>query len=179
MAIYKNTTPPPITLIESDADAFLRDIGVTLYEDTIMIDGTVYEGAYGEEILAENGIFLYEDGIVLEGQYKDAFDDWNRDRKGRKYDKQMRLLDKSHQKLLYKAERAKKHLADNLSRAEKSGNKDHMIRVKNITDKYNGRINDSVRRSHMRTKNAIDELAQKKRKFYGETASIFSDIEII
>ena len=58
----------PLVLIESDADNFLESVGVRLYEDEISINGTLYEGVYGESILAENGIFLYEDGIVLEGE---------------------------------------------------------------------------------------------------------------
>ena len=66
MSIYNITEP--ITLTESDADAFLESVGVELFKDSIAIDGTLYDGAYGESILEANGIFLYEDGIVLEGK---------------------------------------------------------------------------------------------------------------
>ena len=72
MSIYKQNIDP-IALTESDADEFLRDMDITLYEDTIMIEGTEYEGTYGEEVLAENGIFLYEDGIVLEGKQVEEY----------------------------------------------------------------------------------------------------------
>ena len=65
--IYSNNNKP-LVLTESDADAFLESVGVELFEDSIAIDGTLYEGTYGEEILEANGIFLYEDGIVLEGE---------------------------------------------------------------------------------------------------------------
>ena len=72
MSIYKQNIDP-IALTEVDADAFLESVGVELYKDSIAIDGTLYEGAYGEEVLAENGIFLYEDGIVLEGEQAEAY----------------------------------------------------------------------------------------------------------
>ena len=65
--------PPPLVLTESDADKFLESVGVELYEDEISINGTIYEGTYGESILEANGIFLYEDGIVLEGKQKDEY----------------------------------------------------------------------------------------------------------
>ena len=64
MSIYKQNIDP-IALTEADADAFLESVGVELFEDSIAIDGTLYEGTYGESILEANGIFLYEDGIVL------------------------------------------------------------------------------------------------------------------
>ena len=67
MSIYKQNIDT-IALTESDADAFLESVGVELFEDSIAINGTLYEGTYGESILEENGIFLYEDGIVLEGE---------------------------------------------------------------------------------------------------------------
>jgi hypothetical protein len=63
----------PLVLIEDAADAFLESVGVRLFEDEISIDGTLYEGSYGESILEENGIFLYEDGIVLEGQQAEEY----------------------------------------------------------------------------------------------------------
>ena len=72
MSIYKQNIDP-IALTEVDADAFLESVGVELYKDSIAIDGTLYEGAYGEEVLAENGIFLYEDGIVLEGKQAEEY----------------------------------------------------------------------------------------------------------
>ena len=62
-----------VFLIEDKADAFLESIGITLYEDSIAIDGTLYDGTYGESILESNGIFLYEDGIVLEGMSKKEY----------------------------------------------------------------------------------------------------------
>ena len=77
--------PPPITLTEADADSFLESVGIQLYEDKISINGTLYEGSYGEEILNENGIFLYEDGIVLEGKQAEEY-------KRKKFDE---LLDRS------------------------------------------------------------------------------------
>ena len=77
MSIYKQNIDP-IALTEADADAFLESVGVELFEDSIAIDGTLYEGTYGEEILAENGIFLYEDGIVLEGELADAVKQYRR-----------------------------------------------------------------------------------------------------
>ena len=58
----------PLVLTEDAADAFLESVGVKLFEDTIYIDGVMYEGSYGESILEANGIFLYEDCIVLEGE---------------------------------------------------------------------------------------------------------------
>lgn len=70
--IYSPNTEP-LVLTESDADYFLESVGVELFEDSIGIDGTLYEGAYGESILAENGIFLYEDGIIVEGKQKDEY----------------------------------------------------------------------------------------------------------
>ena len=72
MSIYKQNIDP-IALTEADADEFLRDMDITLYEDTIMIEGTEFEGTYGESILEANGIFLYEDGIVLEGKQADEY----------------------------------------------------------------------------------------------------------
>lgn len=72
MSIYKQNIDP-IALTESDADEFLRDMDITLYEDTMVIEGTEYEGTYGEEVLAENGIFLYDDGIVLEGKQAEEY----------------------------------------------------------------------------------------------------------
>ena len=68
-----STNNEPLVLIEADADSFLESVGVELFDDEIAINGTLYEGAYGEEILAENGIFLYEDGIVLEGKQAFAY----------------------------------------------------------------------------------------------------------
>ena len=62
----------PIALTEGAADAFLESVGVELFEDSIAIDGTLYEGAYGESILEAYGIFLFVDGIVLEGEIRDA-----------------------------------------------------------------------------------------------------------
>ena len=73
MSIYKANNEP-LVLTESDADAFLESVGVKLFEDTIAINGTVYEGTYGESILESNGIFLYEDGIVLEGKTKEEYE---------------------------------------------------------------------------------------------------------
>ena len=63
----------PLVLTEDAADEFLESVGVELFEDEIGIDGTLYEGSYGEEILAEHGIFLYEDGIVLEGKQAEEY----------------------------------------------------------------------------------------------------------
>ena len=63
----------PLVLTKDAADAFLESVGVKLFEDTISIDGVMYEGSYGESILEENGIFLYEDGIVLEGMSKEDY----------------------------------------------------------------------------------------------------------
>ena len=63
----------PLVLTEGAADEFLESVGVRLFEDEISIDGTLYEGAYGESILEENGIFLYEDGIVLEGKQAEEY----------------------------------------------------------------------------------------------------------
>ena len=83
MSIYNITKP--ITLTEGAADAFLESVGVELFEDSIAIEGTLYEGTYGESILEANGIFLYEDGIVLEGKQA-------RDYKIRKEDE---ILDRS------------------------------------------------------------------------------------
>lgn len=64
--IYSNNKP--LVLTESTADEFLESVGVELFDDEISINGTIYEGTYGESILEENGIFLYEDCIVLEGE---------------------------------------------------------------------------------------------------------------
>ena len=63
----------PLVLIEEAADEFLEAVGVELFEDEISINGTLYEGAYGESILEANGIFLYEDGIVLEGKQAEEY----------------------------------------------------------------------------------------------------------
>lgn len=63
----------PLVLTEDAADEFLESIGVELFEDEISINGTLYEGAYGESILEANGIFLYEDGIVLEGEEAEKY----------------------------------------------------------------------------------------------------------
>ena len=63
----------PLVLTEDAADAFLESVGVELYDDEISINGTLYEGSYGESILESNGIFLYEDGIVLEGKQAEEY----------------------------------------------------------------------------------------------------------
>ena len=39
MSIYKQNIDP-ITLTEADADEFLRNMDITLYEDTMVIEGT-------------------------------------------------------------------------------------------------------------------------------------------
>ena len=62
-----------LVLVEAAADSFLESVGVKLYDNEISINGTLYEGTYGESILAENGIFLYEDGIVLEGKQAEEY----------------------------------------------------------------------------------------------------------
>ena len=63
----------PLVLVEAAADSFLESVGVKLYDNEISINGTLYEGSYGESILADNGIFLYEDGIVLEGEQAEDY----------------------------------------------------------------------------------------------------------
>lgn len=63
----------PLVLTETDADNFLESVGIELFETTLSINGVMYNGTYGESILAENGIFLYEDGIVLEGPEADKY----------------------------------------------------------------------------------------------------------
>ena len=63
----------PLVLTEDTADAFLESVGVRLFEDEISINGTLYEGSYGESILEANGIFLYDDGIVLEGEQAEQY----------------------------------------------------------------------------------------------------------
>ena len=71
--IYSVNNNEPLVLVEAAADEFLEAVGVELFDDEISINGTLYEGSYGEEILAENGIFLYEDGIVLEGKQAEEY----------------------------------------------------------------------------------------------------------
>lgn len=71
--IYSPNNNEPLVLVEADADSFLESVGVKLYDNEISINGTLYEGSYGESILAENGIFLYEDGIVLEGKQAEEY----------------------------------------------------------------------------------------------------------
>ena len=79
----------PLVLTESDADSFLESVGVELYEDSIAIDGTLYEGTYGESILEANGIFLYEDGIVLEGKQAEEYKARKANEKADKSNKQL------------------------------------------------------------------------------------------
>ena len=63
----------PLVLTEADADSFLESVGIELFETTLSINGVMYNGTYGESILAKNGIFLYEDGIILEGPEADKY----------------------------------------------------------------------------------------------------------
>ena len=62
------STVDRIALFEEEADMMLESVGVTLYNDVVAIGESVYDGADAEAFLAENGILLYEDHIVLEGQ---------------------------------------------------------------------------------------------------------------
>ena len=150
MSIYKQNIDP-IALTESDADEFLRDMDITLYEDTIMIEGTEFEGTYGEEILAENGIFLYEDCIVLEGEAakKITKQDYmsrkakEREEEAKKYDKYDNKGYKRNitpKKLM--GSRANKHVGDKASLKQLSFNKG------SFKNHDNTRAEDHIRRKY-------------------------------
>ena len=62
-----------ITLYGQDADNFLESYGIELYEDSIVIGESMFDGYDGECLLNENGIFLFEDCIVLEGEQAEAY----------------------------------------------------------------------------------------------------------
>ena len=199
----------PLVLVEADADAFLESVGVKLYDNEISINGTLYEGSYGESILAENGIFLYEDGIVLEGKQADEY-------KARKKKEQMDIDKKDRDR------EKRRTLAGNKDRGVywtgsdfRLGSKDDDARSKKVDEMidkerdsrsyehkrafdiaYNKKFNDSKANEKSRitgdnsmnfdvsnTSNARDALNRHMRRHPNQYAknesTIFSNVEII
>ena len=68
-----NTYTESMALFGYDADEFLESVEVALYEDSVAIGENVYDGAEAEAFLAENGIHLYDDHIVLEGKQAEEY----------------------------------------------------------------------------------------------------------
>lgn len=135
--IYSNTTP--LYLVESDADEFLDSIGVELYDDSVAIGEHVFDGAYAEEILAENGIYLYEEGIVLEGKQADEY----RARKAKEAEDEARKYDKYDNKGLTK--NAPNFLKGSRARSN-VGNKSSL--KQGIKNASNTKTEDRIRRMH-------------------------------
>ena len=144
--IYSPNNNEPLVLVEAAADEFLEAVGVKLFDDEISIDGTLYEGSYGESILEANGIFLYEDGIVLEGKQAEEY----KARKAKEKEEEAKKYDKYDNKgfkrnITPKAmmgSRANKHVGDKASLKQLSFNKG------SFRNHNNTRSEDIVRR-HM------------------------------
>ena len=68
-----NVYTESVALFGQDADEFLESVEVALYENTVAIGENTYDGADAEAFLAENGIHLYEDHIVLEGKQAEEY----------------------------------------------------------------------------------------------------------
>ena len=207
MSIYNINDP--IALTEADADEFLRDMDITLYEDTMVIEGTEYEGAYGEAILESNGIFLYEDCIVLEGKQAFAYShakkraaldaeekDFNRytrryidnppgrNTKRGKKSYNDRLLDRRNKYLSELEVRRKKYFnaEDRLRALNKSGHDKNSALYKKSEKVFNKA---DERLENFDTKvvlDAIDRHIRRHPKQYAKPkneSTIFSDIDII
>lgn len=194
----------PLVLTEDAADAFLESVGVKLYEDEISINGTLYEGAYGESILEANGIFLYEDGIVLEGKTKEEYE-------REKAEKRASAEEENHRDFLNADRRAQRtsSSATALKHAKAKGAKgEEKWNIYDQHDKgkygynsasYSDKVSDMVvKRLHdgkpltahqaNRLKDSWNrkkrgETKKERRKMYGKKSTnestIFSDIEII
>ena len=199
MSIYNINNP--ITLTESDADAFLRDKGITLYEDSIAIDGTLYEGTYGESILEASGIFLYEDGIVLEGKQAEEY--WER-KQNANY--KLATEDRNNRERRYNTTYDCKHTyAGDKNRRDKEGNfsKNNVDRLHTISRSDHDRrmaVADAIKKelsrrgdgmAYHRTKirfnkdvvsDALNRHMRRHPKQYAKPkneSTIFSDIDII
>ena len=173
-----STNNKPLVLTEDAADEFLEAVGVKLYEDEISINGTLYEGSYGESILEANGIFLYEDGIVLEGQYADAFNDWNKDRKHNKYKKEIDMAIRDKASVIQSANKHKQRFIDKTERNLANGkykNPDAIRQSMKRSVTNFDKLSDWGRKHYDKK---IDRLKNKDRKL-SESSSIFSNIEII
>ena len=62
-----------VALFGEEADELLESLDIELGEFTIAIGENVYDGAEAERFLNENGIMLYEDHIVLEGRKAEEY----------------------------------------------------------------------------------------------------------
>ena len=202
--IYRENNNP-LVLTEDAADAFLESVGVRLFEDEISINGTLYEGSYGESILEENGIFLYEDGIVLEGKTKEEYEREKAERRASAEEENRRDFlnaDRRAQRTSSSATALKHAKAKGAKGEEKWDIYDqhdkgkygynsatYSDKVSDMTVKrlYDGKpltahqankLKDSWNRKERR------ETKKERRKMYGKTtvqhnSTIFSDIEII
>ena len=200
MSIYKQNIDP-IALTESDADEFLRDMDITLYEDTMVIEGTEFEGTYGEEILAENGIFLYEDGIVLEGKQAEEYKARKAKEKAaaeKAKDDELKF-DSDNNKYMYGTKIGSKYPLLKVSSKDYRGDLRRMDTAKNIADKacrdyldkYDKDNNPNHLRSYvnvdtiashrsiMRNLKNQDRIAKSKKSTVQHNSTIFSDIDII
>ena len=160
-----------VILTNNDADNFLESVGVELFEDSIAIDGTLYEGAYGESILEANGIFLYEDGIVLEGKQA-------RDYRIRKEDE---ILNKSRKD--YAATLKYDRMEEDKWSKDPNGKKairivDGELSKRGILDKckqyYNTLRPDAIKSTMRHDRKQAKKYAKPKSE-----STIFSDIDII
>lgn len=74
-----------IELVGNEADRFLEDTGIEIYNDEIVIDEAVVDFDEAVSHLAENGIHLYEDSIVLEGEEANKYRDRKDEEENRLY----------------------------------------------------------------------------------------------
>lgn len=176
--------PPPVRLYGEAAINFLESIGVELFESTLSIDDVVYDGSYGEQILAENGVHLYEDGIIIEGKMAD-FANKTRQKAsdttramGRKFaDKADRYI---YDKAAQKHENIRKKMMADLDKQhspedyERIGKKYASKNAKNVRNTNRGYK--TVDRVHRKIDNVAYMLAPRRTM---DEVTIFSDIEII
>lgn len=142
--IYSPNNNEPLVLVEAAADSFLESVGVKLYDDEISINGTLYEGVYGESILAENGIFLYEDGIVLEGEYAEKY----RERKEEEENK------------LYKGFRAEKKNAER--RRHDTGTRVMSKQNPNYSKRYSDRKYNQILKADAKRDRKVDDIIERE-----------------
>ena len=93
-----NIRTESVALFGNDADELLEFLDIELGESTIAIGENVYNGAEAERFLNENGIMLYEDHIVLEGKQAEEYKARKAAEKQKKWDDNAHLYDKEEKR---------------------------------------------------------------------------------
>ena len=158
--IYKNTTP--IAIYGADADNFLESCGIELYEDSIAIGESMFDGHDGECLLNENGIFLYEDHIVLEGEQAEAYKVRKAKEKQAESD---RWEGKYQQRMGSRSVNTRIVAKDRPHYAERSWNDDDPEYYKDFTAKSGGVDHNRIRKSNLSPSQKINHAAVNHKKY--------------